>query len=91
MLRQWTALAVLAAALGACAPAAPESRPATSEPPMPAGQGAPEAGPPTSVVVAETATAGPAATAKADFVATDPGTVRLAAGRPQLVEFYARW
>lgn len=28
---------------------------------------------------------------KADFVATDPGTVQLAAGKPQLVEFFAVW
>ncbi len=28
---------------------------------------------------------------KSDFVATDPSTVQLAAGKPQLVEFYAVW
>ena len=28
---------------------------------------------------------------KTDFVATDPGTVQLAAGKPQLVEFFAVW
>lgn len=28
---------------------------------------------------------------KADFVATDPGAVQLAAGKPQLVEFFAVW
>ena len=38
---------------------------------------------------APTASAGPEI--KTDFVATDPGTVELAAGRPQLVEFFAFW
>ncbi len=31
------------------------------------------------------------ATAVRPFAATDPGSVQLAAGRPQLVEFFAFW
>ncbi len=33
----------------------------------------------------------PTVAVKTDFVATDPSTVQLAAGQPQLVEFYANW
>jgi photosystem II stability/assembly factor-like uncharacterized protein len=35
--------------------------------------------------------AAPLAQVKTDFTPTDPTTVSLAAGRPQLVEFYAVW
>lgn len=33
----------------------------------------------------------PASDLNRDFVATDPATVQLAAGRPQMVEFFAHW
>ncbi len=35
--------------------------------------------------------AAPFAQVKTDFTPTDPTTVSLAAGKPQLVEFYAVW
>lgn len=50
---------------------------------------------PTSVQTLAPTSAAPTETRlreiKADFVATDPGTVQLAAGKPQLVEFFAVW
>ncbi len=33
----------------------------------------------------------PVKVVKTDFVATDPASVNLAAGKPQLVEFFAFW
>ncbi|MBM4422873.1 MAG: hypothetical protein FJ030_05705 [Chloroflexi bacterium] len=36
-------------------------------------------------------TAAPAVTIKTDFTPTDPSTVNLALGKPQLIEFYAVW
>jgi hypothetical protein len=40
---------------------------------------------------AATSASAPLAQVKTDFTPTDPTTVSLAAGRPQLVEFYAVW
>lgn len=37
------------------------------------------------------ATAAPVVQVKEEFVATNPATVNLAAGKPQLVEFFAVW
>lgn len=67
--------------------AVPTQAPATLESTRAAGG---ETGPtlaPTTAVATEVV----AREVKADFVATDPGTVQLAAGKPQLVEFFAVW
>ncbi len=86
-------LAFLAVLFIACSPAAM---------PTPAAEGganasapgqaqAPTAIPATEVAAAPTATVAPVAQVKEAFVATDPTTVNLAAGKPQLVEFFAFW
>lgn len=77
--RSW--VAVLGLLLAACAPAAaPASAPPATAPQLTevsAGQSPPPAAEATRPPVRD------------DFVATDPATVELAAGRPQLVEFFA--
>lgn len=76
MARKWISwgLAVwLAAACGPAAPAAPPTEVAA----LP------------SATPAEAASAPTRAPARAEFIAHDPATVTLAAGRPQLVEFFA--
>jgi hypothetical protein len=52
---------------------------------------APTALPATEAVTTPTAASLPTAAVKEHFVATDPATVNLAAGKPQLVEFFAVW
>lgn len=77
----WIA-AVAAGLLAACAPPAPTPPAAYTSPPASAAAPATEpAGSP-----APTAARPPV---REDFVATDPATVELAAGRPQFVEFFA--
>jgi hypothetical protein len=71
--------ALAALILSACGPA-----PAPPEATIPQ----PTAPPPTAAPATATAAALPA---DRPFVATDPGAVQLAAGRPQLVEFFAFW
>ncbi|MBI5565936.1 MAG: hypothetical protein HY870_13660 [Chloroflexi bacterium] len=82
--------------LAACAPAA--TVPTASAP-----TNAPAVVPPTTAVKPTTAVASPTAVSaaptdaptrkavKAELEATDPGTVQLAAGKPQFVEFFAFW
>lgn len=59
--------------------AAPTSAPATAEPTV-------EVQPTEAVEAAPTPHA-----VKTELAATDPSTVQLAAGKPQLVEFFAFW
>jgi hypothetical protein len=98
---------LVAFVLAACTPTAPAPPPAPTtavEPAAPAQDPAPEAEaePPTAVPVAEEA---PPAESEApveepavvvtprgnDLEATDPNTVNLASGEPQLIEFFAFW
>lgn len=67
----------------------PTSAPAAepTNPPAAGPTNAPAAEPTNALAVAPTATR----EIKTDFVATDPSTVQLAAGKPQLVEFFAVW
>jgi hypothetical protein len=81
-LAAWSYLALLALALAACAPAtkpttqaAPTQQAATLAPSEPPGQAAPTA----------------QAVISTEFTPSDPAQVSLAAGRPQLVEFFAFW
>jgi hypothetical protein len=70
-------LVILAVALSACAsPAGPSASPTGLSP---------------AKDNLATATAIVAPDIHADFTPTDPATVNLAAGKPQLVEFFAFW
>ncbi len=91
--------------LSACtpsAPAPPPTEPVVAEPAAPAADPAPEVEPPT--VVPEAPEAAPVETEPPaeepavvvtprgnDLEATDPSTVNLASGEPQLIEFFAFW
>ncbi|MBP7689309.1 MAG: hypothetical protein KA765_15440 [Thermoflexales bacterium] len=84
--------------LAACAPAASKpAAPPASAPTVGAPTNAPAvAQPATEVVPAEAASAAPTVVptrkpVKSELEATDPGTVQLAAGKPQFVEFFAFW
>lgn len=75
------ASAILAACGGSAVVAAPTDAPIADSP-------APALESPTA---APAAPSEPTANIKAGLVATDPTTVTLAAGKPQLVEFFAFW
>lgn len=77
----------------AVAPTAAPALPTKSNAPVAAPTSAPAAVEPTvEVKPTETAEAAPTPHAvKAELEATDPSTVQLAAGKPQLVEFFAFW
>lgn len=81
-------LALLVLALAACAPAAaPASQAAPTQQIVPAQATAAQAqSQPLATVVAP-----PQPVIASDFTPSDPAQVRLAAGRPQLVEFFAFW
>lgn len=71
--------------------AAPPPLPQEAAPTEPdaATSGQPEA--PTTTAPEAAEAARPAVAVKTDFTPTDPATVQLASGQPQLVEFYADW
>lgn len=86
-----SALALLGWLLAACAsPATPApAAPPTSQPPaQPAATEVRQTDPQAAAPVPGAA---PTPTLRADFEATDPSTVALAAGQPQLIEFFAFW
>jgi hypothetical protein len=79
----WITLALATLAAGCAAPATPSVAPPASATSTDATTGATAA--PTSAATATQAAV------KTGFTASDPASVNLAAGRPQLVEFYAVW
>jgi hypothetical protein len=84
-------LTILTLLLTACAGA---SAPTALTPTAAAPTAIPTLEPPTVLPATEIpATSAPIAVpeVKEEFVATDPSTVQLAAGQPQLVEFFAFW
>ena len=81
----WILGAMLLAACGqASAGALAPTEEPTAEPPLDADRGATAATPPQPLGL-------PSPTARRGLEATDPTTVRLDAGRPTLVEFFAFW
>ncbi len=67
----------------------PTAPPARSDAPTPGNVAQPQSTLPPAPALPPTEA--PAAEVSQELHATDPGTVNLAAGRPQLVEFFAFW
>ena len=100
----WLGLLFLAGCQSAAAPAAPagadQTTPAAAEAPLAEATdtSSPVAGPTMMATVSAEPSLAEAAEAaqpkpeiKAELEATDPGTVKLASGKVQLVEFFAFW
>lgn len=94
----WLALATLLAA-GGCSARPADLEPVTGGSPATGAPAAayPAAASPVTAIEAGGAAAEPAAPSDPtrdpdrDFTPTDPAGVTLAAGRPQLIEFFAHW
>lgn len=93
MLRRvfWTA-AIAAVMLAGCqatspVPTPPAIEPSTAADALPSAPAGAADAPAAAAPVVEA----PAADPNRGFSATDPATVQIAAGRPQLIEFYAEW
>jgi hypothetical protein len=105
-MQRWMLLMIAGLLLAACAPAATPQTAQPEAPVQAAATAKPAATQPTSQeapteiaatdVPAAAPTDAPAAAptkkpVKTELEATDPATVQLAAGKPQLVEFFAFW
>jgi outer membrane biosynthesis protein TonB len=83
--------ALATVAVDAPSPAAPTADTASAAPPADIPTDPPPADIPTDPPPADIPTQAPPATIDPNLHATDPGTVSLASGRVQLVEFFAFW
>jgi hypothetical protein len=89
----WLAFMVMVSACANAASPYPTDSPALADPRSGATGAAASATPPAQATQAASPTPSVESTAthalRTDFVATDPTTVKLAAGKPQLIEFFA--